>query len=330
MILLFFKKVSSLWYQADNLETDGPDADERVAVTSKEGLTISGPGQGDSLRRVGLLADVRELGAELIDNRLGLQIPDLDARRGGGAQPVAVGGEDQGVDDVITLALQRVQVLALVEIPEHGDAVASTGSAEGTIGGDGDGVDVTAVSDVVGAELALGELPDLDDLVPASGDNDGVGGVGREADAGDPLGVTILLDGELALTEGVPQLDGLVAGSRDDLTVVGREGNREDIVGVADEATGGEAGVEVPETEGLVPRGRQGELTIGGDDNILDSRVVSVEGLAGDTEVTLIIANQVPDDDGLVAGRRQDHIRGLGGGGDGSDPVTMTGELSAV
>ena len=52
-------------------------------------------------------------------------------------------------------------MLALVEVPEHGDAVASTGSAEGTIGGDSDGVDVTGVSDVVGAELALGELPDL-------------------------------------------------------------------------------------------------------------------------------------------------------------------------
>jgi hypothetical protein len=52
-------------------------------------------------------------------------------------------------------------VLALVEIPEHGDAVASTGSAEGTIGGDGDSVDVTGVSDVVGAKLALGKLPDL-------------------------------------------------------------------------------------------------------------------------------------------------------------------------
>ena len=52
-------------------------------------------------------------------------------------------------------------MLALVEVPKHGDAVASTGSAEGAIGGDSDGVDVTGVSDVVGAKLALGELPDL-------------------------------------------------------------------------------------------------------------------------------------------------------------------------
>ena len=112
--------------------------------------------------------------------------------------------------------------------------------------------------------------------------------------------MAILLDGELALTEGVPELDGLVTGSGNDLTVIGRERDREDIVGVANEATGGQTGVEVPKTEGLVPGSGQSELTIGGDDNILDGRVVSVKGLLGDTEVTLIITNQVPDDDGLV------------------------------
>ena len=112
--------------------------------------------------------------------------------------------------------------------------------------------------------------------------------------------MAILLDGELALTEGVPELDGLVTGSRDDLTVISREGDRENIVGVTDEAAGGGTGVEVPETEGLVPGSGQGELTIGGDDDILDGRVVSVERLLGDTEVALSIALQVPDDDGLV------------------------------
>ena len=102
-----------------------------------------------------------ELGLELINDGLGLQVPDLDAGRGGGAQPVTVGGEDQGVNDIITLALQGVQVLALVQVPEHGDTITSTGSAKGTIGGNGDGVNVTGVSDVVGAQLALGKLPDL-------------------------------------------------------------------------------------------------------------------------------------------------------------------------
>jgi hypothetical protein len=44
---------------------------------------------------------------------------------------------------------------------EHGDSVLSSGSAERTIGGNGNGRDVTGVTEVVGAELALGEFPDL-------------------------------------------------------------------------------------------------------------------------------------------------------------------------
>ena len=53
---------------------------------------------------------------------------------------------------------------------------------------------------------------DLDQLVPASRHDDGVGGHWGEADAGHPLRVTIGLgNGVLALADGVPQLDGLVA-----------------------------------------------------------------------------------------------------------------------
>lgn len=53
--------------------------------------------------------------------------------------------------------------------------------------------------------------------------------------------MALLSDGELAIAESVPQLDGSVARSGDDLTVIGREGDGEDIVGVADKGTGGVA-----------------------------------------------------------------------------------------
>lgn len=52
-------------------------------------------------------------------------------------------------------------MFTLVEVPEHGDTVLSTGSGQGSIGRDGEGVDVTSVTVVVGLELALVELPDL-------------------------------------------------------------------------------------------------------------------------------------------------------------------------
>ncbi len=75
--------------------------------------------------------------------------------------------------------------------------------------------------------------------------------------------MSLVGDGELAVTEGVPELDGTVARSRDDLTVVSGEGDGEDIVGVADECSGCCTSREFPETKGLVPGGREGVGTIG-------------------------------------------------------------------
>lgn len=113
------------------------------------------------------------------------------------------------------------------------------------------------------------ECTHLDELVPTSGDNDGVLGVGGEPDAGDPLGVALVGDGVLAVTKGVPQLDGAVARTGDDLAVVGREGDGQDVVGVADEAAGGDTGGELPEAESLVPGRGESVGTVGGD-NLCD------------------------------------------------------------
>jgi len=111
------------------------------------------------------------------------------------------------------------------------------------------------VADEVGAQLAVGQLPDLDQLVPARRHDEWVRCVRGEGDTGDPLGVALALrhDGVLAFTEGVPQLDGLVAGSRHNLPVVGREGHREDILLVSDKSASGETSVQVPKAEGAVP-----------------------------------------------------------------------------
>ena len=62
--------------------------------------------------------------------------------------------------DLVT-GVERVEVLGLVQVPEHGGTVLATGGAEGTVGGDGDGVDVAGVTNVVGLQAAGRELPDL-------------------------------------------------------------------------------------------------------------------------------------------------------------------------
>lgn len=105
----------------------------------------------------------------------------------------------------------------------------------------------------------------LDELVPASRDDDGVLGVGREAHARNPLSVALVGDGVLAVTEGVPELDRSVAGTGNDLAVVGGERDGEDIVGVANEAAGGVSGGELPQAEGLVPGRGKSVGTVGGD-----------------------------------------------------------------
>ena len=97
-------------------------------------------------------------------------------------------------------------MLAIIEIPQHGLGILAAGSAEGTVRGHGDGVQVASVADVVSLQLAVGQVPHLDVLVPSGGDDDWVLVVGRKPDAGDPILVAVLLDCVLALGKGVPEL----------------------------------------------------------------------------------------------------------------------------
>jgi len=54
-------------------------------------------------------------------------------------------------------------------------------------------------------------IPDLDGLVPRGTDDNGALDILVELDCRDPVSVSILLNCELALTYGVPDLEGLVS-----------------------------------------------------------------------------------------------------------------------
>ena len=136
-----------------------PSPNEVISVSCKQGLSIRAPRQTHTLRLPALLAHGGVLGLQLVDLALLLQVEDDNAAARGGAQPVAVGGKDQGVD-FITCG-QGVQVLGFVQVPQHGGSVFAPGGAERAVGGDGDGVYVTGVADVVGLEAARGEFPNL-------------------------------------------------------------------------------------------------------------------------------------------------------------------------
>jgi hypothetical protein len=155
------KRLLKLRYNNSNLcaRHNTPGADLVVGVTGEQSLAISGPSEGDTLGVTALLALLNELRLELINLALLLEVEDGDGAAGGSAEPVAVGGEDESVD--LIAGGEGVEVLGLVKVPEHGGTVLATGSAEGSIGGDSDGVDVTGVTDVIGLETARSELPNL-------------------------------------------------------------------------------------------------------------------------------------------------------------------------
>ena len=87
-------------------------------------------------------------------------------------------------------------------------------------------------------------------------------------------------------------LDSLVPGGGDDLPVVGGECHGENVLGVVLEAAGGLAGGQVPQTEGLVPRAGQGEVTVRGQDHVRDEVTVAVQPLLGDPVVTHVIPGE--------------------------------------
>ena len=133
---------------------DAPRPDHVVRVPREQRLPVRAPRQAHALRLPALLAHGRVFRLQLVDLALLLQVEDDDGARRGGAEPVPVGGEDEGVD--LVAGGQGVEVLGLVEVPEHGRAVFAARGAEGTVGGDGHRVDVARVPDVVGLDAAGG------------------------------------------------------------------------------------------------------------------------------------------------------------------------------
>ncbi|KAH3665848.1 hypothetical protein OGAPHI_004036 [Ogataea philodendri] len=108
----------------------------------------------------------------------------------------------------------------------------------------------------------------------------------RESNGIDPVGVRF--QGGHTLTLSVPQLNRLVSGSRNNLSGVGGNGNRQDIGSVTNKSTKTSTIVESPKSQGLIPRGRNGILSVSRDVTVLNNVGVSLEGLLGHTIVVLV------------------------------------------
>ena len=88
--------------------------------------------------------------------------------------------------------------------------------------------------------------------------------------------MSFLRDGEFTITKSVPEFDSLISTPTDDLSVVGTERHRENIICVTDEATSGFPGIEIPETESLIPGRGEGILSVRGNDDVLHEVIVAL------------------------------------------------------
>jgi len=91
---------------------------------------------------------------------------------------------------------------------------------------------------------------------------------------------------------------------------------------VANESSAGDASLDVPQTERLVPRSRYGKLTARRDDYVRDKVVVAPKSLHGYAVGSAVLGER-PDDERLVARTGDEHIWVDWRAGDLGDPVTV-------
>jgi len=254
------------------------DTDNVVCVASKQdgAITVPSKGQGLSIGRLGV--KFWDVLVQLGNEGLALEVPDLDSCFSCSTEPILGGTEDQLADGISTF--KRVQMFSFIEIPQTNRAISSSRSTEGAIRRDSHTVHIGRVTNKVSAKFAILKIPHLDHLVPTTRYNGRVLGVGRESNTTDPLRVTLIFDGVLALTKCIPKLDGLITRARDNLSVVSREGNAENVFGVSNKTSCSGTKIQIPKAKCTIPRTRKSELTIRGEGKVLDEVRVASKCLA--------------------------------------------------
>jgi len=293
------------------------DTDEVVGETSVEFVVRLVPGEG-SARNVFLSLDlavgtsgldggalVGEHGGllDLLDVTAGGEVEDLDTLFGSDNDPVEFLGEENAVNGGVVLVAG--EPLALDNIPDHDLTVVRSGSEVGGVVNHIDGVNLGLVSHEGVHELHVSVVPNLDGLIPRGGNADGGLGLVVEADARNGIGVSVFVNGMLALTSDVPDLDVVVASTGKDLSVISRKSNREDISGVTDELDLGLSGLEVPKTDGTIPRGGQAMVGVTSEADLVDEVRVTGEHSGGSSPFSVLFVGVLviksPLDEGLVA-----------------------------
>jgi len=184
-------------------------------------------------------------------------------------------------------------------------------------------------------------IPDLDGLIPRGSDAEsGLASV-VETDDGNGISMLVLVDGELALRAGVPDLDVSIEGSSDDLSVISGKSDGKDVSLVTDELGDGAAGLDIPETDGTVPRGGESETGVTGKLDLRDEMGVTSHHFLGLTPVLTVLilftlGLKSPLDESLITGAGKKEFLALTlsvlllTDSEGSDPTAVTSEEASV
>jgi len=186
-----------------------------------------------------------------VDEFLVWEIVDLDTLFGTDYEPIELGGEQDNVNWGFSVDL--FEMSSFNQVPDVDFTVSTTGGDEVGVWCKIKSVDLSFVSNESVLEGHDGVIPDLDGLIPGGGDDDWLLDIVEVSNAGDPVGMLVLVNGELADTVDVPNLEVLIDGTGGNLSIVWGEGNREDIFGVTNKSFSGLSGLKVPESDGTIP-----------------------------------------------------------------------------
>ena len=161
-------------------------------------------------------------------------------------------------------------------------------------------------------KLHVGVVPDLDSLIPRSGNaNSGLLGV-VESDTRDGIGVSVFVNSVFALGLNVPDLDLVITSTGKDLSAISGEGNRENISGVTNELGNSFTCGDVPKTDGTIPRSREAETSINSQTDFVNEVRVTSEKFSGSSPFSVFLVTfifiEFPLDESLVTRSREEEF----------------------
>lgn len=153
-----------------------------------------------------------------VDEFLAWEVINSDSAVGTNDEPEVFGGEEDDVN--WGFGIDFFEMLSFKEVPDVDMSISGSGSNNVGVWSKIKSVDLGLVSDEGVHQAHDGVVPNLDALIPRGRDDDWGLHILEVSNAGDPVGMWVLVNGKFADTLDVPKLDGLVHGAGGNLSII--------------------------------------------------------------------------------------------------------------